>query len=372
MTVILTELAIVLIGLAVTPVLFYHFPRLPGIKKTENSFPSVSVIIPARNEENNLPLLLEDLNKQTYPAYEIICIDDASEDATGKIALLYDATLISLNDKPEGWTGKSWACQRGADVATGELLLFLDADVRLGPDGLRKLMQKYSDCDCTISVQPYHKTEKAYEQLSMLFNLVQLAANGTAMSKPLSLGLYGPVILMSHSDYNKIGGHESVRKSIVEDMALGQQLKKEGLPYQLFIGDKDIYFRMYGNGLRSLLQGWVKNQAAGAAKTPLHLFLMVFFWITSLTSVPLHMIIFVSSGNMSWLAIYSLLYVVWISALSVLTRKVGNFRPWAIVFYPISVLVLIGVFTVSIFKKAFGLSVIWKGREIAVEDESCE
>ena len=99
---------------------------------------------------------------------------------------------------------------------------------------------------------------------------------------------------------------------------------------------------------------------------------MVFFWITSLTSVPLHMIIFVTSGNTSWLAIYSLLYVVWISALTILTRKVGNFRPWAIVFYPISALVLIGVFSVSIFKKAFGLSVIWKGREIAVEDESCE
>jgi len=233
-------------------------------------------------------------------------------------------------------------------------------------------MQTFSDCDCTISVQPYHKTERAYEQLSMLFNLVQLAANGTTLPKPLNVGLYGPVILISHSDYNKIGGHESVRKSIVEDMALGQQLKKAGLPYKLFIGDRDIFFRMYGGGLRSLLQGWVKNQAAGAAKTPLLVFLMVLFWITSLTSVPLHIIIFASSGNTSWLSIYSLLYVVWISALTGLTRQVGNFRPWAIVFYPISVLALVGVFTVSIFKKAFGLSVIWKGREIAVEDDSCE
>ena len=370
MIMIFVEFATVLIGIAVTAVLFYRFPKLPGMGNEPDDFPNVSVIIPARNEENNLPLLLMDLGAQTLPLYEIICVDDASEDATGKIAASFGAKLISLNTKPEGWMGKSWACQKGADAATGELLLFLDADVRLGREGVRKLMRAYSEESCTISVQPYHRTEKLFEQLSMMFNLVQIAANGAALPRPLNVGLYGPVILITQPDYKKIGGHESVRKSIVEDMALGLRLKKEGLPYRLFVGDQDIAFRMYGDGLISLLQGWIKNMAAGAAKTPIPVFMMVFVWITSLISVPLHIIKSAVSANIPWLIVYSLLYIVWVFILSFLAKKVGRFQAWAYIFYPVLLLVLVGVVFVSVFKKLFGLKVTWKGRAVKTGEKT--
>lgn len=111
--------------------------------------------------------------------------------------------------------------------------------------------------------QPYHNTEIWYEQCSMLFNLVQIAANGTALPKPLGVGLCGPVILISKADYHKIGGHESVRSFILEDIALGKRQKDAGIPYRLFVGDEEISYRMYNGGIRSLFQGWMVRKIFG-------------------------------------------------------------------------------------------------------------
>ncbi|MEA4889973.1 MAG: glycosyltransferase [Clostridiaceae bacterium] len=368
---IIIEFLIVLIGLAMTAILFYRFPALPDIKGVAADFPAVSVIIPARNEEKNLPLLLGDLSVQTWPPFEIICVDDASEDATAEIARAYGAKLIALHHKPGGWIGKSWACQNGANAARGELLLFLDADVRLGKDGIGKLMQAYLKSGCTVSVQPYHQTGKLYEQGSLFFNLIQIAANGTALPKPLNAGLYGPVIMIAPSDYRKIGGHESVRNSIIEDMALGSRLKKAGIPYRLFIGDNDVAFRMYGGGLRGLLQGWTKNIATGAVKTPLPVFFMVFLWMTSLASVPLQLIKSAASSNWPWLAVYSLAYLGWAAILYRLVKRIGHFHRWPYILYPLPLLVFLGVFAVSLFIRIFGLPVTWKGRVIAPDEKPC-
>lgn len=369
MTGIIIEFVIVLVGLAFTVVLFFRFPKLAAVEDKKEQYPSVSVIIPARNEEDNLSLLLNDLRLQTYAPQEIICVDDGSDDNTAGVALSYGAKLISIRNKPDGWLGKAWACQNGADAAKGELLLFLDADVRLGKDGIKKLLGAYAREGSTVSVQPYHKTEKLYEQFSIMFNLVQIAANGVMLPKPLYIGLYGPVILIAQADYITVGGHKSVRKSIIEDVALGLEFKKAGLPFRLFIGDKDIAFRMYGSGLKSLLQGWIKNFATGASKTPLAVFLMVFLWITSITSVPIQMVKFAVMDNLQWMAVYSILYVVWVFILTILASKVGRFHLWTLTFYPLLIVALLYVFTVSLFKKIFRLKVTWKGRAIATEEK---
>ncbi len=350
MTLILVEFGIVIAGLAVTAILFYRIPVLPAANNYPPAVSSVSVIIPARNEEKNLALLLGDLYAQTFPAHEIICVDDASEDSTAQVALALGAKLISPGAKPEGWTGKTWACQNGADAAKGELLLFLDADVRLGRDGIRALLKAYSDAGCTISVQPFHITEKSYEQFSMIFNFVQIAANGIALPSPRSAGLFGPVILISRKDYIKAGGHKSTRTSVIEDMALGLQLKKTGLLFRLFIGNQHVSFRMYSGGLRSLIQGWVKNMAAGAAQTPAPMFVMVFLWIASLISVPLQFAKSAFTMNWIWLIVYSFLYVVWALILAAIARRIGRFKVWAFALYPLLMLVMLGVFLVSLFK----------------------
>ncbi|MDD5603801.1 MAG: glycosyltransferase family 2 protein [Eubacteriales bacterium] len=367
------RLVIILTGLAVIPVLFYRFPILPKCSEAKKSeFPTVSVIIPARNEEKNLPLLLRDLCKQSVAPLEIICVDDESSDATAQIAAKYCSSVVSTPGKPEGWTGKSWACHNGAAIASGRLLLFLDADVRLGRDGILRLLQAYSGHGCTISVQPYHKTERVYEQLSMLPNLIQIAANGTALRNPKDVGLYGPVILIPEEDYRRAGGHESVRKCIVEDMALGKRLRKVSLRFRNYIGDGEISFRMYSDGLKSLLQGWIKNMASGALKTPPGIFTMVFFWIASLISVPIRLIESVISGSVSRTLAYVLLYIVWVLILYITANKAGRFRLYSFVLFPALIAVYLGIFAVSFYKKAFAVKVKWKGRTVAVEDKSCK
>lgn len=343
MVFILVEIVIVLCGFAVVGLLFYHVPKLKRENGQNVEFPTLSVIIPARNEEGNLPLLLADLARQSLRPSEIICVDDGSTDETARIAGSFGIKVISLRDKPEGWTGKTWACQNGADEAKGELLLFLDADVRLGENGILRLMQTYSEDKCTISVQPYHVTKKLYEQCSLFFNLIQIGANGTALPKQKQVGLYGPVILVSQILYVQIGGHRSVRTKIVEDMALGRQMKRAGIRFRLYVGDKDLSFRMYGTGPQSLFQGWVKNISSGAARTPKSVFCMVFFWIASVTSVPVHLVIYAVYDELYLFLLYLFLYVAWVVVLFVLSSKVGYFRPLFVICYPILLFVFLAI-----------------------------
>ncbi len=361
------NLIIVLIGLFLSAVLFYRFPVLSDTLPVK-PFPRITVVIPARNEEHNLPLLLDDLKKQTVQAHEIICVDDASTDNTASITRCQDVKLISLKDKPAGWIGKSLACQRGADEVDEGLILFLDADVRLGVNAIRNLVETYNNEGCVISVQPYHTMVEPYEQFSMFFNLVQFSANGVGFPiRNKNIGLNGPVILISGSDYRRIGGHESVRKSIIDDIALGESLKQNGIPFKVFLGDRSIAYRMYGSGFKDLLQGWIKNQASGAMKTPFLSFLAVFLWFTSCTSIPIQIIR--TTRNESYLAlfIYALLYVAWILVLWRITRHIGDFSPWAVMGYPVLLGVFLAVFAVSFIKKIFGLKVVWKNRLIGLE-----
>lgn len=368
MTFEIVNLIIMCMGLAFSMLLFYRFPKLPEARN-DNDLPTISIVIPARDEENNLQLLLRDLHAQSLKPNEIICVNDDSSDGTAQIAQSFGATLINLHDKPDGWTGKTWACQNGANQATGSLLLFLDADVRLGKDGLLRLARAFQACGCTISVQPYHLTEKPYEQLSLVFNLVQIAANGTTLPWKTNIGVHGPVLLIPKADYEQIGGHESVRQCVVEDMAFGKKLKENDLPYQLFMGDEDVAYRMYPGGLRSLVQGWVKNFAVGAAKTPLAAFLMSFFWIGSMANVPFYLVDAILENKLPLIIAYGLLYPLWVIVLIVLSRKIGRFHFLPILFFPVLIIAFLLIFIISLVTKALGLPVRWKGRLISGEDK---
>jgi 4,4'-diaponeurosporenoate glycosyltransferase len=117
-------------------------------------------------------------------------------------------------------------------------------------------MQAHSECRANLGAS-LSQDEKAYEQLSLLFNLIQVAANGAALPRPLGLGLYGPIILISKNDYITSGGHESVSKSVVEDMALGRRLK-EAASSTGFLSATETYRCGCMRRLKNLLQGWTK------------------------------------------------------------------------------------------------------------------
>lgn len=361
----MVELSIAVIGLLLCIVLFNHFPRLSKDKKEVQISPTVSVIIPARNEGKNIANLLDDLKKQTLTPFEIIVVDDMSSDETPKIAESFGVKVIRIKEKPDDWIGKSWACQKGAEAARGDLLLFLDADIRLTSNALLRLIKTQMEVNKTISVQPYHNTKKLYEQFSSIFNIVQTAANGVSLPWKKTLGLFGPVILISKKDYQSVGGHQSVKNSIIEDVALGKVLDKAGLKYNLYVSEGDISYRMYGDGFKSLFNGWTKNIASGASSMSFITFLMVFLFITSLVSVPSHIVIYAVGFDLLWLLIYCGLYLVWVITLLIISHKIGKFNPLGIILFPILVLFFTLVFIVSFFIKIFNLKYKWKGRSIS-------
>ncbi len=343
--------------------LFAKFPCLDGVHPLLEAG-DVSVIIPARNEALTLPLLLQDLQKQSMQPLEVVCVDDDSEDDTASIAAAYGAYVVSAPPRPEGWLGKPWACQTGAMAARGKHLLFLDADVRLAPNALAALRTTYGNGEQVISVQPFHAVPKGYEQLALLFNILQFGANGAALPRQHGVGLFGPLIFMNRKALDAVGGYIQVRSSIIEDMAMGECLRKAGISFRLYAGGKTVSFRMYPKGFGSLIQGWTKNFAAGAAKTPLWLFALVFLWVMGSTSVPFYLILSLTNGNWLLTGLQALGYALWLTELYRIANRLGSFKLSTIVFYPISLILFLFVFVRSAIKRIAKRPVLWKDRAI--------
>ena len=120
---------------------------------------SVAVVIPARNEERSLPLVLADIQAQTSVPGQIIVVDDESDDRTAELARSGGATVVPVPARPAGWNPKVWALTVGADRAVAQTLVFLDADVRLDPAALAALVADVTQAGGLVSVAPQHRTD---------------------------------------------------------------------------------------------------------------------------------------------------------------------------------------------------------------------
>lgn len=300
--------------------------------------------------------------------HEIICVDDGSVDETNEVASSFGITVITLKDKPHDWKGKSWACQVGAHSATGDILLFLDADVRVSPNAISNLVHANTEYKCVISVQPYHDTIKYYEQCSFFFNIIQIGGIGITFGKARkNEGLCGPVILIDKGTYSSIGGHTSAKNSIVDDLALANKLEEMNFSSKLFLGGDAISFRMYGNNFTSLLQGWTKNFATGAIKIPIFHCMLVFLWITSCLATSTMLVRSVLDFTKVDFLVSLGLYVVWVFELHRISKNIGSFKKSTKILFPLYLVFFLYVFIVSAVKKIFQLDVVWKGRKIKLD-----
>ncbi|OYV04320.1 MAG: glycosyl transferase family 2 [Verrucomicrobiales bacterium VVV1] len=309
-----------------------------------NSAQSVSILIPARNEAHNLPKLLASLQRQSFRPMEVIVIDDGSTDATAEIAATFGAKVIPSSPLPEGWRGKPWACHQGALLARGDLLMFLDADTWLEPDGLGKIMAGYTGG--ALSVAPHHVIEKPYEQLSAMFNLTMVA--GTVPH-----GLLGQMLLVGRESYRRAGGHESVKGKVLENFRLAEHFREAGIPVRSVIGMGLLSFRMYPGGLGELIEGWTKGFASGAGQTSKSVLLLVSLWMGGLF-LPLALIPI--SPLAPWIYLAASLQ------LAILLRQVGRFSWITALLYPVALMFYLIVLMRSALKS--GKEVTWKGRTI--------
>ncbi len=340
--------------------LMWHLPSLPDLPVSGT--PRVSVLIPARNEATTLPHLLDALAIQSFQPLEVIVIDDDSSDGTGAIARQSGATVISTTPLPPGWTGKNWALHAGVAASSGDILLFLDADTEPSPQLLHRLVGTVQKLGGLVSVQPYHRTEKLYELLSLLFNLVGLMAVKLGPSGGVA---YGPAMATTRADYLRSGGHPAVAGAVVEDWFMAHLYVKAGLPASAYLGHRSINYRMYPGGLQDLIIGFSKNFATAAGEVSWLRMAAVVLWISALFwaawCLPATLLGWPVFGDPPLLNSL-VLYAAFAIQLEILARRVGSFGPASLLF-PVHVLFFLVVFVTAILKLKRG-NIEWKGRTI--------
>lgn len=329
----------------------------------ELSLVKLSVIIPARNEEGNLPHLLSSLQAQTLKAIEIIVVDDHSEDGTKAIAESYGVNVVSNPELPLGWTGKNWAVWNGYLHATGDLIAFLDADVRLAPHALASLLAAREEAGGTISVVPYHQTGKFYEKLALIPNILGLFAFTSPMERMNpKKGLYGSCILTTREHYMKVNGHEGVKAEVLDDLNLGAKFMGAGVSVKNFIGRGLVSFRMYPDGIRSEVEGFSKGAVLSTSKLDKRTTLLVATWLIGLIIAEMAPFFLTTSLGFPLLIGY-LLYTMQIYYF---VRYTGNFSRWFPILHLLSTVFFLYVMLYSMYQVTFLGHVAWKGRSIEV------
>ena len=376
-----SSLILLCITLGLWAIGFLLWPRLRRCSEHEapDAPTNVSVIVPARNEEHNLPTLLSSLAAQKAKPLEVIVVDDGSTDRTAIIAGQFGATVIPSRPLPDGWRGKTWACYQGAQAAKGDLLLFVDADTWFEPDGLDRLLSAWqsgfvippsgrpeqqatpkpgletepgSSLGGAFSVGPFHAVRKLHEQLSLFFNFNMIV--GTVPD-----GLFGQMLLVDRESYRRVGGHEAVKGRTLENLFLARQFRGAGIPTRSAAGRGIFAFRMYPNGLSELLEGWTKGFASGAGQTPRDVLFLIIAWMSGLMLALIGWS--VTGDSAQWCAAYVLCaaQVAWFG------RQIGAFRWFVALLYPAPLIFFFILFVRSVLRS--GKQVNWKGRTIRAD-----
>jgi 4,4'-diaponeurosporenoate glycosyltransferase len=325
---------------------------------------SVAVVIPARDEADRLPLLLASLADQDHPIDELVVVDDHSRDDTAAIAASFDGVrVVAAPPLPEGWTGKSWACQVGVEATTSDVVALVDADVVLAPDALAGALDERRRTDGLVSVQPRHDVGGPIEALSLVFNVV--AVMGLGLGSPLwrrpGWGAAGPLVVARREHYDRAGGHAATPGDVAEDLALAASFRRVGLPVRCVLGGEVVRFRMYRD-LRGLLEGWSKNMATGARRTPALLGLGTALWITGLLAAA-SAVVDRLDGSAASVATAGGIYALVTAQVAILGRSVGRFGPAAAA-WPLLVAVFVAVVGWSAVATFLVRRVTWSDRSI--------
>jgi len=280
-----------LIYLTVTSCIFFWnrkvFTPLRSLKNyvLPTCIPKVSICIPARNEENNIKRSVSFALAQRYEALEVLVLDDNSSDRTPEILNAIDNSsnhklkLIEGKPKPNDWLGKSWACHQLSKHASGEILIFIDADVWLEPEAtLRVIRTMGHDVVDFLTVWPRQELRTFWEKTIIplvyysLFTLLPFAcvhkfprwipAIFRRKLSPFFAAATGQFMAFKRSAYEAIGGHESVKHTIVEDVELAKNIKRHGFSMKMYNGISAVHCRMY-TSLDEIQQGFRKNFLAG-------------------------------------------------------------------------------------------------------------
>lgn len=336
----------------------------PGLS-SDNLHPDllISVLIPARNEEKNIGILLNDLISQSCKNIEIIVFDDQSEDLTAEIAAQFSESdrrvrLVRSDRLPEGWLGKNFACHSLGSQAKGDYFLFLDADVRIGKDTIFSVVNYARDFNLgLVSVFPKQIMITPGEKMIVpIMNYILLSL------LPLSLVQYSPFpslaaangqfMLFDSALYKGNYPHEHLKWCKVEDIGIIRYFKQNNIRVACLTGIDSVQCRMY-TGWTGAADGFSKNITAFFGNS---FFIALLFWLATtfgfipvLISLPFN---------------FFIVYIVMILLVRILISLASHQRLMDNLFYLVPQQLSMGVVIIRAFLNKYFFHFQWKGRNI--------
>jgi len=344
-------------------------------------YPSVSVLVPARNEERNIRNCIVSLAEQNYTDFEIVVLDDNSEDNT--LSILYELKekyknikIVSGKSLPEGWAGKNFACHQLYLESKGKYLLFTDADTIHKKDSIKNAVTRAVTRSADLYTLIPEMTLKSFAEKSIMpalhFTTFTLLPYYMVESSPFSVFAMGvgPFMLFKREAYEKIGGHLAVKSDLVEDVRLSKNIKKNKLKVIVNKGIDVFSCRMYTN-YSEIWNGFSKNIYPGMNYSTLTLFFVLFLYTTLfLSPFVIAILSFVFNSNI--ILFNSLIQIGLILFMRIIINY--NFKlGWiSILTHPFSIIVISLIGMNSYRWNKFGNGSKWKGRTYSIQNSNNE
>ena len=359
-----------------------------NIKNHLKEYPHVSIIIPARDEEENISDCLDSLLKQDYPNLEIIVVNDSSIDRTENVIKEYQKRYpkkiisITLKSKPEDWIGKNWACYLGYLKSTGKILMFIDADTALTHSSVISLVVTYliEKKLASLTMRPSILLEGTWMKIifPLLWIFSQIKYSARRLNHYNSTGyLFGCFYLITRKAYEGIGTHRAVKSELIEDVALGEKIRQQKLNYKMLIGEPHIKTKISGN-FAGIWQGLKRSINLfpflyGQVVTSFLLIILLFEPIISIFLVIYMQFIKFSGYDLLLVQIFSIITLFDIITIYLLnTLKLLHYqfkKPVYTLTFPISCIIISIGFIFFIAKGKKGFEINWRERTYSITNK---
>ena len=362
---------------------FQQTPFLDKFKKKEHESPKVSIILPARNEEKFIANCLDSLLNQDYTNYEIIVINDSSDDSTGTIIKKYAEKFpklihVDARPKPEGWIGKNWACMEGYKKATGDLLLFTDSDTKHATSVVSLAVSHLLSLELdALTVIPKMLCLDSITKITLPIISIFLHTRFSALrvndaSKNTGY-FFGSFFIIKKTTYDSIGMHEGVKEELIEDGALGKLVKESGFKMKMVRGEHliDAVWARDKHTLWNALKRLMIPLYLQNAKIAVGSFFGVLFLLFMPFPILAHSIFFVNTTiSSSILLIVSAIASLLVYTGGILDATKGlDLKIKYSLLAPIGSLIVVCGFLAGLIQAKSKTAVSWRGRTYYMKDQ---
>jgi len=343
-------------------------------RKEPKFYPLVSVVIPAKNEENNIQNCLDSLMVLNYPDFEVIVVEGNSTDKTQEILKEYQVKMKQLiviqeETKPKGWVGKPWACHSGYQHTKGDVLLFTDADTIHSPNSLRYMIGELEDSLGFITLLTTQILKSFWEKILLLVFIIGTVSLGGYSNNKRHSFANGQYMMFKREVYEEIGGFQSVKNAIVDDYAMGKMGRDLGYDPKVLRLYGCVFARMY-QSLREIKQGYSKNLAIGVSllnKSEIAKANAIGTW--AIAPIIILLLSLISSDNVLetiGFVLALIFYLSFLYLLHIVQKSATTGVSWHILLFPIHYMLYQIIVLNSIIDTKIKKKVVWKSESYKV------